>query len=194
MRLIVEKSKEKTKLPHVMRTAISLFVKKGIHGTTIKDIAQKSRVSEGALYRHFKSKEDLAWYLFSTHLNAFSMDLTEKLDQDRSFKEKIKTYVSNCLKAFEEEQELFTYLIISEHYELSKYPTTHVHPGHVALKLIEKGQKTGDLRKMNAHVGASILLGTIIHLCVSKIYGGMTQDLRCLTETVWESLWKALKK
>lgn len=42
MNIIIEQSKEKTKLPGVMRAALKLFVK-GIDGTTIKDIARRRK-------------------------------------------------------------------------------------------------------------------------------------------------------
>ncbi|HNC74736.1 MAG TPA: helix-turn-helix domain-containing protein, partial [Elusimicrobiota bacterium] len=75
MKLIVEEGKAGTVLPRVMRAALRLFVEKGINATTIKDIARAGGVSEGALYRHFKSKEDLAFHIFTTHLNDFTMRL-----------------------------------------------------------------------------------------------------------------------
>ena len=63
MKFIVDAAKTKTVLPRVMRAAVRLFVAKGIDGTTIKDIAAAGGGSEGALYRHFQSKEELAYAL-----------------------------------------------------------------------------------------------------------------------------------
>src|SRR5258707_665010 len=50
----------------VERAALDLFAEKGVDGVSIAEIAQAAGVSQGALYRHHPSKEDLAWALFST--------------------------------------------------------------------------------------------------------------------------------
>jgi len=44
----------------IERAALILFVEKSIEGVSTKSIAAYARVSEGLLYRHFKSKADLA--------------------------------------------------------------------------------------------------------------------------------------
>ena len=141
MKLIVEEGKAGTVLPRVMRAALRLFVEKGINATTIKDIARAGGVSEGALYRHFKSKEDLAFHIFTTHLNDFTMRLAGIVGGGKTTTEKIRLYIKTCFMAYEEDKQLFDYLIISEHREFDKFPASHKHPGHVAIDLVTNGQQ-----------------------------------------------------
>lgn len=194
MHFIVEQAKAKTLLPKIMRAAVRLFVERGIDGTTTKDIAAKSGVSEGALYRHFKSKEDLAFHLFSVHVNDFTLDLAMKVAAESDFKNKIQAYITTCFDAFETERDLFTYLILSEHRELDRYPVTFKHPGHVAVDLVSAGQKAGIFRAGDPYIGASILVGGIIRLCIARIRKAIDHDLRQEISSVNETLWGALSK
>ncbi len=194
MHFIVEKSKTNTILPKIMRAAVHLFVEKGIDGTTTKDIAAKSGVSEGSLYRHFKSKEDLAYHLFAVHVNDFTLDLASRVAEAIEFKHKLRAYITTCFEAFEKERDLFTYLILSEHRELDRFPSTFKHPGHVALDLVAAGQKSGRCRAGDPAIGASILVGSIIRLCIARIHKTIDYDLRQEVDNVTESLWGALLK
>ena len=44
---------------NVLEAAVSLFSRKGYHGTTVRDIAAESGMLSGSLYAHVESKEDL---------------------------------------------------------------------------------------------------------------------------------------
>ena len=67
----------------IERAAIALFVEKGVAETTVRDIAQAVEMSEGALYRHFVSKEQLVWLLFERHYVAFAGRLRRWPTRDR---------------------------------------------------------------------------------------------------------------
>lgn len=67
----------------IAKTALRLFVERGITETTIRDIAQAAGIAEGALYLHYASKEDLAWDLFSKNFTAFTLELDHLQKQHR---------------------------------------------------------------------------------------------------------------
>jgi AcrR family transcriptional regulator len=54
-----------SKRKDMVAAALRLFAERGIKATTIRDIAHEAGVTEGALYRHFESKEQLAQSLFA---------------------------------------------------------------------------------------------------------------------------------
>jgi AcrR family transcriptional regulator len=42
---------------NILETSLELFVQKGYHGTTVRDIAQKAEISVGLLFHYFPTKE-----------------------------------------------------------------------------------------------------------------------------------------
>ena len=56
----------------IEQAAIRLFVEKGVAETTVSDIARAVDISEGAIYRHFESKDDLVWKAFERHYVEFA--------------------------------------------------------------------------------------------------------------------------
>ncbi|MFZ5864421.1 MAG: TetR/AcrR family transcriptional regulator [Thermodesulfobacteriota bacterium] len=80
----------------ILEAALSLFVNKGYHGTSIAEITQAAHITKGALYCHFSSKGDLLLALirkFETEfldnlirsVNAQSGDALAKLHRLLSF-------------------------------------------------------------------------------------------------------------
>src|SRR3546814_17769414 len=49
----------------IEQATLALFAAKGVDRTTIGDIARAAGIAEGTLYRHYQSKEELVWQLFS---------------------------------------------------------------------------------------------------------------------------------
>src|SRR2546430_17214606 len=45
----------------ILGVATRLFARQGFNGTTTRQIAEKARVNEAIIFRHFPSKEDLYW-------------------------------------------------------------------------------------------------------------------------------------
>src|SRR6266851_5589827 len=50
----------------VEKAALELFAANGVDGVSIGEVAARAGVSQGALHRHYRSKEELAWNLFAT--------------------------------------------------------------------------------------------------------------------------------
>ena len=50
----------------ILMTALELFATRGVDGVTIRDIAAKTGFSNPAMFRHFKTKEELARSLFES--------------------------------------------------------------------------------------------------------------------------------
>ncbi len=61
--------------------AIELFATRGISSTTVKDIADRAGVTEGALYRHYESKLQMAWRLYCREVGVFLGEFVPLLRQ-----------------------------------------------------------------------------------------------------------------
>jgi AcrR family transcriptional regulator len=67
--------------PRIERAALEVFVREGVDAATTRAIAAQAGVSEGALYRHFRSKDELATSLFMTTHRRLSGLIQESADQ-----------------------------------------------------------------------------------------------------------------
>lgn len=71
----------------IMDSAQQLFAVHGYGGTSLRDIAAASSISEPALYRHFQDKEDLYKQVFFRAFEPLALKLTEVFSQPRNLNE-----------------------------------------------------------------------------------------------------------
>ncbi len=82
----------------IEQAAIELFAGNGPAGTTIKDIALKAGVTEGALYRHYASKEAMATALFTRELADLRVRLIAVIESEAEVTARLRATVE-CLYA-----------------------------------------------------------------------------------------------
>ena len=87
---------EKTRA-RILASALSLFVRKGYEHTTFTDIAARLKLTKGAVYWHFASKEALLIALVEEMLAKFERQLDELMPKDElSFPAVAEMMVANA--------------------------------------------------------------------------------------------------
>ena len=95
----------------IMRTALSLFAKKGFYSTTIADIAKEMGMSVGNMYNYFASKEALAKELLIYTSRRFGQEIRKINEQNISSKEKIEKIIDLYFNMATNEPELVDYFM-----------------------------------------------------------------------------------
>ena len=75
--------KNSTQKERILTAASQLFARQGYHGTSTREIARLSDVSENTIFRHFDRKEDLFWSALRARCSAMKLhrDLLEGLSE-----------------------------------------------------------------------------------------------------------------
>ncbi|MEJ2367006.1 MAG: helix-turn-helix domain containing protein [Acidobacteriota bacterium] len=171
------RSKRRTKLPDIMRAALELFGEKGIHATTTKEIARRAGVSEGALYRHYESKQALAEDLYITNLSHFTSLLERRVMVEKNLEQRLRAFVEGCFRFFDEDRTLFTYLILSEHNELGRTTRRIRHIRHLVRDILTEAREKGELREGDIELFGALVIGMILRVAVFRIYNLLSGDL-----------------
>ena len=177
----------------ISRAALGLFVEKGVAETTVRDIAAAANVAEGTLYRHFTSKDELAWELFATNFAAFAGELDRRQSEQDSLAGKVAAMVQHFCNFFEQEPVLFSYLLLAQHDFLNRVPPDMPNPVDVVHQVIWRGMAEGELPRGDAAVAAAMVLGIVLQSAVFKIYGRITSSLTSLSDTLTSACLRVLK-
>ena len=176
----------------IARTALHLFVEKGITSTTIRDIAGAAGIAEGTLYRHYESKEQLAWELFSTNYLAFALELDRLQQEYDNLRDKLAAMIRQFCTFFDRDPVLFSYLLLAQHAQLKKVTPEMVTAVTVLQKVIAQGMARREVPEMEVELAAAMVLGVVLEVAVFKAYNRITQDLSQLSETLVAACWRVL--
>ncbi|MCX5891258.1 MAG: TetR/AcrR family transcriptional regulator [Deltaproteobacteria bacterium] len=174
------------------RTALELFVRKGITETTVRDIAAAAGLAEGTLYRHFDSKDELAWELFHTNYTAFAQELDRLQQQYDPLKDKLAAMISQFCTFFDQDPVLFGYLLLAQHTQLKKVTPEMETAVTVLQKVIAQGMARREIPAGEVEVAAAMVLGLVLQVAVFKAYNRITQDLSELSEALVAACWRVL--
>ncbi len=129
----------------IARTALGLFVEKGIDGTTIRDIAAAAGIAEGTLYRHYSGKDALAWDLFSQNYTAFALELQRIQAGQPTLRAKLDAMVRQFCTFFDHDPVLFSYLLLAQHGQLQKVTPEMPNPVEVVREVLAGGMDRGEI-------------------------------------------------
>lgn len=173
--------------------ALRLFVEKGIAETSIRDIARAAHVAEGALYRHYASKDDLAWRLFADEYAALGAAVDAVQQAEPSLERKIAALVRHFCRAFDENPVLFSYLLLSQHDQVRKVTPQMPNPLTVVRSVIAQGLAQQPKDKRDPAVVSAMVLGLVLQVAVERTYGRISVPLAGLADTLAAACWRVVQ-
>lgn len=75
----------------ILEAAIQVFSKKGFEGSTTKEIAKKAKVSEGTIFRYFRTKKDILVQMLNILVDQTLFDFVEQIESGVDAEEVIKS-------------------------------------------------------------------------------------------------------
>src|SRR5262249_43018460 len=102
----------KEKVDHA---AVGLFAARGVNGVSIAEIAVAAGVAQGALYRHYRSKEELATRLFADAYRRTGAELAEIGATHKPFEARIAAMVAHFCALYDRDPALFRFMLLAQH-------------------------------------------------------------------------------
>lgn len=152
--------------------AIHLFSTKGLARTTIKDIAREAGVTEGALYRHYKGKNEMAWELFCQELARFTEGLgAHMFKQGVPTVERLEHSIRYIFSYYEEYTVQFAFIMLTQHgFPGEKLLCAENNPNDMAVRFVHQSMEDGDVPDNDPVLVAGLVMGLILQPLVMHQY------------------------
>ena len=174
--------------PLIEGAALRLFVNKGVDAATTREIAEEAGVSEGALYRHYKSKDDLALSLFMETHDRLGKMMVEAWMEGGALEDRVRRVVTAYCTLADEDWLLFSFHLLS----LNKYLPHDIRrdddPVTIVETLLETAMKDGMIPEADPPILAAMVLGVMMQAGNNKAYnrlpGPFSQHIDSFTRAI----------
>lgn len=150
----------------IMEAAMDRIDKHGVQNLTIKNLAADIGLSEPALYRHFKSKNEILLSLLKNILFDIKSRTSEiSLDKDTTAGDQLRAIFNSQLKSFMDKPSIVSVIFAESifHFDITlknKVSEIMEFMQNVVKSCIQKGQDEGQFRKLiNAATLTTIVTG-----------------------------------
>jgi len=175
----------------IARAALDLFIAKGVTETTTREIAEAAGVAEGSIYRHFESKEALAWELFRNHFQHLTLSLDAAQRPHKALRDKAEAIIRTWCRLAEEDWSLFTYYLLVQHRHLAQIADTD-NPVQVLRRVIAGAMEQGEIPTRDVDLMTGMALGVVMQPAIHRIYSGQGSNLSANADLFVQAVWTVL--
>ena len=176
----------------IEKAAIRLFVEKGVAETSVRDIARAVDLSEGALYRHFVSKEDLVWDVFERNYVAFAGRLDALALAETTARAKLAAMIRGFCLAHDEDPVLFRFLLFVQHGQLSRLAPGTPTPVDSMRAVLERGIVSKEIPEQHPDLATALVFGIVLQPVTFAAYGRLPTTMGVLSNRLVTAAWAAV--
>ncbi|MFZ5669698.1 MAG: TetR/AcrR family transcriptional regulator [Pseudomonadota bacterium] len=162
--------------PRIERAALEVFVREGVDAATTRAIAAQAGVSEGALYRHYRSKDELAITLFMTVHRRLSSLIEESAASEPGIRAKAAAIVAAYCAVADEDWLTFAFHLTQIHRFVPYYQEDGRDPVTVTETIVKQAMLAAELPPADPRVLAAMAIGVITQTAQNKAYGRLGED------------------
>lgn len=144
--------------------AVRLGVRDGVQSASIRTIAREAGVTEGAVYKHFGSKNDLIREAYSAIVNEMARDKLVLMEAELPFAHAIRAWVKLTFKYFDGNRDAFTYVLLMPHQMADALGDVYTKQGALFRDFLAGAQKSGEAKRMDVDFAYALFTGCELNI------------------------------
>jgi len=172
--------------------ATRLFVDRGITETSVRDITRAVGISEGALYRHFESKDDLVWQTFEQNYTSFARELQSLAARETGARQKVAAMIRGFCRAHDSNPTRFNFLVFVQHGQLSKLAEDAPTPVTVMRAVLVRAIEQQEIPDQDPDLATALVLGAVLQPATFAAYGRIALKLEPVSDRLVAAAWAAV--
>jgi AcrR family transcriptional regulator len=178
----------------IEEAAIRLFAARGYNGTSTRDIAGAVGVTEGALYRHFPSKDAIAREVFLKRYRTIAEGIAAVRARETAFDACLRSLVTFLFEIMAEDPAGFTFVLLTQHSHLQYVPDDpDTNVVEAIVRILDDAMDAGEIRRGDPQLAAAMALGMVLQPAIFHLYGRLPRPDEATIEAIVTSMLRALR-
>lgn len=161
----------------IARAALELFVIDGFDVATTRQIAARCNLSEGAIYRHYASKDDIARDLFLSIHSRLTALVGQAAAGTSTIDEAVRAIIIAYCRVADEDWTLYSFHLLQLHRFLGYWKDEDGDPVSAIAAIVKSAMDMGQLPPGNPELLAGMALGVVTQVAQNKAYGRLDAQL-----------------
>lgn len=145
----------------ILKASIELYAARGYDAVSVRDIAKVAGVTEAALYKHFKGKEEMSLYIFRVIIQEYCQRIMKIKKQDIPAVEKLCQIVGMTFDLYEVHPAEIRFALLSQ-YKFWDSLTDEIKPHLLIRSILEEGMDTGEIPREEVYLLITVYTGLLL--------------------------------
>jgi len=183
-----------TRKHSIIVSALEIIDRLGINGLSLRELAKSQGIVEGALYKHFKNKEEILLAVLDYYTRHDSKIMNTIINSSMTPKEGIMFFIRSFAELFESEPSMACIMnsygvLLDESLVVKRLKEIFMQRSDFLTNLIEKGQKEGSIcSDLPGEDLSYIVLGLLRTITLKWRISDYSFPLKARVESALESL------
>ena len=182
----------------IISAALSCFVEDGYANTTMDDIRLRSGASNGSIYHHFKSKEQLAAAVYLEGILDYQNGFLAVMRKSKQARKGVRSAISYHLHWVSLKPEWARYLLQMGNTNLASLSQEAISESNLAFfgeiaVWFENRMKDGEVRRLPIEICLPLLLAPCYEFSRLWLAGLAQSDISSASKMLSDAAWAALK-
>ena len=145
----------------IIKASIELFAARGYDAVSVRDISRAAGVTEAALYKHFKGKEDMSLYIFREIIRDYCRRIHQIMNQDLPAVEKLCLTVGLTFDLYEARPAEIRFALLSQYKFWDSLPDD-LKPHFLIRAMLEEAMEKGEIPREEVYLLITVYTGLML--------------------------------
>lgn len=182
----------------IIEALTCLMWTKEFHAVTTAEIAEMAGVTEGLIYKYFKSKKELLHQVLNELFSRFNQTVFERIAHKTTAIEQLEIIIYSSVEYYTANRVFARILLLEvrnspDYFSSEAYMRVKAYAGKI-LEIIQEGVRKGEIKpEIDPLILRKIILGAIEHACLGEIIFARDLDAQAVTSQISTILFNGAK-
>lgn len=162
----------------------------GMGAASVRSITREAGVTEGALYRHYRSKEELWVEVYTRIVGAMAEDKGTLLTADLPARERLGEWVRLTYAYYDGNRDAFNYVLLAPRSLAASLGEVYTRQGRLFTELFTRMRAAGEVRDIDPTIALAMFSGLLLTIPRLVNEGQLEGPASRYTEEITAAVWR----